>query len=85
MLESKTIRTALKGIGYNSRMVSVKERRGGLNWAFDLTIRDESVDAQKVKELAKSFERVDRDESTLEVLSGSQVFLFVQNKNGRLL
>lgn len=77
-MTSKEIRERLKAIGYNSRQVSVRERPLSLNWAFDLTIRDPSVNYHKVKALADSIKSIDYCEASGEVLSGANVYTHVK-------
>lgn len=74
-MDTKEIRKQLKEkLGYNSRQVSVKENSISLNWSFTFTIRDSSVDYQKVEEFAKSIRNIDWDEHHQEILSGANTF-----------
>ena len=78
MNKAKEIRQALKEqLGYNARQVSVRERQGGYSYSFILTVRDASVNLQKVEEFARGCESIDRCERTYEILSGGNTFVRV--------
>ena len=72
------IRKKLKAIGYNSRMVSVRSSQ--FSGGDDITIRMKSVDVDdtKVREICKSYESIDYDEYSGEILMGSNSFVFVE-------
>lgn len=76
--KKQAIVNALKEAGYNSRMVSVKDGGGSLNWSFDLTIRDASVSKTKVEQIAKAATQYDVCEASGEILSGGNVFVHVR-------
>lgn len=77
-MTTKEIRTELKKKGYNNNQVSVREKRGGYDRSFVLTVRDRAVNIQEVKEIAKSFESVSRCERSYEVLSGGNCWVSVE-------
>lgn len=79
------IQAKLNEMGLNARKVSVSTRRGGYEDVFVLQIRDTQVDAQAVKAMAKSFEQIDRDAASGEILSGGNTFVWVKDFNGRML
>lgn len=76
------IRKKLKDIGYNSRMVSV--RSSSFSGGDDIVIRMKStdVDETKVREICKSYESIDYDEYSGEVLMGANSFVFVEWDSG---
>jgi hypothetical protein len=79
------IQAKLKEMSLNARMVSVSTRRGGSEDVFVLQIRDAQVDAEAVKAMAKSFEQIDRDAASGEILGGGNTFVWVKGLNGRML
>lgn len=76
------IRKKLKDIGYNSRMVSV--RSSSFSGGDDIVIRMKStdVDETKVRKICKSYESIDYDEYSGEVLMGANSFVFVEWDSG---
>lgn len=78
MTTKQKIQDQLKANGYNSRMVSVRENRGGLNESFTLTIRDASVNGATVKAIAESLEEVRRCPASGEILTGANIFIWVE-------
>lgn len=72
------IRKKLKAIGYNSRMVSV--RSSSFSGGDDIVVRMKSVDVDetKVREIAKGYEDIRRDEYSDEILMGANSFVFVE-------
>jgi hypothetical protein len=79
------IRKSLKELGYNSRKVSVREDSGGLSWCIRITIKDENVDEQAVKEIAQKAKKIDRCEVTGEILGGGNTYVFVTGYRGFLV
>ena len=72
------IRKKLKDIGYNSRMVSV--RSSSFSGGDDIVIRMKSIDVDehKIREIAKGYEDIRRDEYNDEILMGANSFVFVE-------
>jgi hypothetical protein len=81
----KRIRDGLKAAGYNSRKVSVTEEPGGLEYCMNVRIKDDGVDAEKVKEIAEKERKVDRCEVSGEVLAGGNTYVFVHGYEGYLI
>ena len=77
----KKIRQELKAIGYSNRKVGVREEFGGYSSAIYVTVKDDSVDVDKVKEIAYHAESVDRCEVTGEILAGGNTYVFVSKNN----
>ena len=78
MTDTKTIRATLKNNGWNARAISVREGRGGLSRSFTLTIRKRGISKKAVEAVAKTFDDIDRDERSGEILSGGNTFVFVE-------
>lgn len=69
------VREAIKGLGYNSRQVSVRKDNGT---SVEVRIKDVTVDFEAVDRAAHQFEKVDRCEYSGEILCGGNTFVFVQ-------
>ncbi len=78
MKKSEQIRGALKEIGCNQKMVTVKDRPGGYSWGITITIRSAEVEMSKVEEVASKFESVDRCPVTHEILSGGNTYVHIR-------
>lgn len=75
---AQEIRQELKKIGYTSRMVSVSSSSALYDTAVDVRVKDfETVQINKVREIAKKYEEVDRDERSGEILSGGNTYVHV--------
>lgn len=74
---STAIRNELKKLGYNSRQVSVKSGYCGYSDYSHITIKDLSVDFQKVENACMKFEDVDYDISG-EILQGGNTYIRVE-------
>ena len=76
------IRKKLKAISYNSRMVSVRSSQ--FSGGDDINIRMKSVDVDetKVREICKSYESIDYDEYSGEILMNANSFVFVEWDSG---
>lgn len=72
------IRKKIKALGYTSRDVSVRVSDAGYETAVHIYIKNMAVNEQAVKGVAKSFEYIDRDERSYEILSGGNTFVFVE-------
>lgn len=70
---AENVRAELKKRGINSRRVSVRCSCHSL----DIRIKDLSVCADMVREIAQQFERIDRCEYTHEILAGGNFFVSV--------
>lgn len=70
---AEEVRKALKDKGINSRRVSVRSDGNSLS----IRIKDLSVCADMVTEIAKQFERIDYCQITQEILSGGNYFVSV--------
>ena len=71
------IRKKIKALGYTSKDVSVRVSDAGYETAVRIYIKNMAVNEQAVKGVAKSFEYIDRDERSYEILSGGNTFVFV--------
>lgn len=72
------IRKKIKALGYTSKDVSVRVSDAGYETAVHIYIKNMAVNEQAVKGVAKSFEYIDRDERSYEILSGGNTFVFVE-------
>lgn len=70
---AKELRSKLKEIGYNRNMVSVTSDYDSINVA----VKSIEVDFKKVEELANSYEKIDRDYATGEILCGCNTYVNV--------
>lgn len=72
---AKDVRTELKEMGFNSRKISV--RKNDCNVVL-VTIKDESIDREKIKQLAIRHTDVDYCEKSGEMLAGGNTYVFVR-------
>jgi hypothetical protein len=70
---AKELRSQLKELGYNRTMVSVTSDYNSINVA----VKSIDVDFKKVAELANSYEKLDRDEMTGEILQGGNTYVYI--------
>ena len=76
METKKQIVAKLKEAGFNSRQVSVRNRPGGYESSFVLTIRDAAVNPETIEAIAAKFERIDRDQFG-DILAGGNTYVNV--------
>lgn len=79
--KAKAIRAALKEAGITSKQVSVKHRYCGYSSSYHITIKDGNVSELQIKDICKSFESVDYDERTGEILEGGNDYILVERDN----
>lgn len=72
---AKDIRAELKEMGFNSKKISVRKRDCNV---VLVTLKDESIDREKIEQLASRHEDVDYCEKTGEILAGGNTFVFVK-------
>lgn len=70
---AKELRSKLKELGYNRNMVSVTSDYDSMH----ITVKAIDVDFKKVAELANSYEKLDRDEMTGEILQGGNTYVYI--------
>lgn len=70
----------LKGMGLNSRQVSVRIKRGGYEAVVYVQVRDAAADFEAIEKACESFESVGRDEATGEILAGGNTFVWVKKR-----
>lgn len=75
---AQEIRAELKKQGITSRQVSVKSGICGYSDYLHITIKTAEIDINKVFEIAKPYQYVDRDEVTGEILQGGNTYLRVK-------
>lgn len=78
---STKIRDDLKQRGYSSRKIGVRFEFCGYSSVVILTVKDDTLDVEKVREWAKSYESIDRDERTGETLCGGNTYIRVIKEN----
>lgn len=74
----KQIREELKKLGYNNRLVSVREDQGGLNWSFEITVKDLNINLKPIQEIADKYKQIDKCEASGEILNGGNLYIFVE-------
>lgn len=72
--DAASIRKSLKALGITSRQVSVRSTAGSIF----CTIKDPAVKLATVEEIARSYQHIDRDERTGDILSGGNTFVTVE-------
>ena len=75
------IREDLKQRGYNSRKIGVKFDFCGYSSVIVLTVKDDTLDLDNVRQWAKKYESVDQDERTGETLCGGNTYIRVTKEN----
>lgn len=76
-MNSKEIKKYLKENGIDTKNISVKGSNCGYSESYNITIKDITVDIEKVRELVKTFESYERDERTGEILEGGNTYIFI--------
>ena len=80
MAVAKEIRKALREeMGLNARQVGV--RKEGYD-AVEVRIKDPAVDYYEVQRVCNRFKKIDRCETTHEILGGGNTYVFVVNHEG---
>lgn len=74
---SQKIRTELKENGYSAKMVKVSVKDSLYDTVIKITIKSPEVDKRKIEKLVNKYEEIDRDERTMEILQGCNVFVSV--------
>lgn len=77
------IRDDLRQKGYNSRKVGVRFDFCGYSSVVIVTLKDDTLDVEKVREWVKKYESVDRDERTGETLCGGNTYIRVIKENAK--
>jgi len=75
---SKGIKEELKDNGIDTKNIGVRERGG----SYYITIKDPTIDKDKVEKIAEHNESYERDYATGEILSGGNTFVFVDYDYG---
>ena len=80
MTVAKAIRKALKEeMGLNARQVAVRKDGAG---DVEVRIKDPAVDYYAVDRVCARFRKVDRCETTYEILGGGNTYVLVVNHEG---
>lgn len=82
MNKKQAMTAALSKLGYNARMVSIRERPCTYSWAYTVTIRDPKVNYRKVKQAVSSFEEQRYCEASGEPLLGANTYVDVEIADG---
>jgi len=67
-----------KEYGYTGRQVSVRAENYSLGSSINVTIKDETVNYQAVKDAAEDHEKIRRCEITHEILGGGNTYVHVE-------
>jgi hypothetical protein len=73
-----TIRAQLKARGWNNKQVSVRSQSYSGGSSLHVSVKDPRVPLAVVKEIAESFEDIDRDHFTGEILAGGNRYVHVE-------
>lgn len=79
---SQLVRKTLKEAGFTSKDVSVRVKDSGYSTSVRVTVKNPFVKISEVKKVVNRFEEIDRDERTMEILQGCNVFVHVQYECG---
>ena len=79
---SQLIRKELKENGFTSKDVSVRVRSALYDTAVDITVKNPLVRLSEIEAVAKKFSEVERDNHTMEILAGCNVYVHCQYKYG---
>lgn len=71
------IRDDLKRRGYNSRKVGVRFEFCGYSSVIVLTVKDDALNLDNVRQWVRQYESIDRDERTGEPLKGGNTYIRV--------
>jgi hypothetical protein len=72
------VRMALKGYGYSSRKVGVKDGGGTYETIIRVIIKDPDIDYDTICKIAKQHENIYWNELTGEILKGGNTFVDVK-------
>lgn len=72
------IRKELKAMGYTSRQVSVRTKGAGYSDSIRITIKDVSIREKEIQAIADKYESIRYDEYSGEILSGGNLYIFVE-------
>jgi hypothetical protein len=75
MTTTDTLLNAIKEAGYNNRQVSVRNDRSS---TYILTIRDSTVQYDKIKAIEQQYEQIDRCPATHEILLGGNTYIDIK-------
>ncbi|MCU6748017.1 hypothetical protein OCV51_10195 [Faecalicatena acetigenes] len=78
---SQAIRKDLKENGFTSKDISVRVRSALYDTAVDITVKNPLVRLSEVEAVAKKFSEVERDNHTMEILAGCNVYV-IRSANG---
>jgi len=79
MAPADQLRAAFKAAGFNARQVSVRHDHYSMGSTMYVTVRDVTVPFALAQRIARTVERVDRDEATGEILCGGNRFVDVSH------
>ena len=75
---SNEIRKTLKEAGFTSKDYSIRVRDAGYSTTVNIEVKNPMVRLSVLKQVAKQFEVVDRDERSGEILQGGNTFVHCQ-------
>ena len=77
---AKRMREALSSRRLKTTEVSVRRRDAGYSDAYYVTLRDDGIAMDFVRDLLRKFESIDRDEATGEILLGGNTYIHYVRK-----
>ena len=72
------IRQELKALRYGTRQVSVRTSGAGYSDSIRITIKDVSINEKEIEKIADKYESIRYDDYTGEILSGGNLYIFVE-------
>jgi len=75
---SDQIRRDLKASGFNRNVVSVRANRGGYDDSVTVTVKDERIPLNVIRQIAEKYRHVERDPWSQEILMGGNCYVFVE-------
>lgn len=79
MTTLEQIKTEVKTLGYNTKQIIVREKKGYADWIFEIGFKFQPTKEEfnKVEEIAKKHENIDICQRTNEVLHGGNTYVTV--------
>jgi len=74
---SRSIVNSLKAAGIKRRAYSIKCEYCGYSSAATITVKDLHIKLSDIENAVNSFEKIDRDERTGEILEGGNTYVFI--------
>lgn len=75
---TQAIKAELKKAGYSVKLVSVRSGKCGYSDSTDITVKDLSCNINEIRKICASFECIDYDQYSGEILAGGNTYISVQ-------